>query len=424
MTPGSTITDPDRLAAVHESGLLDTAPEVQFDELTQAAAALLGAPFAFMTAVDDRRSYWKSTVGVDDGTRENAVGDSFCQYVIMRDDDLLVGDAAAEPLTRANPSIESMGVRAWAGCPVHFRGQVLGSFCVVDVEPRVWSDEDRRILQRLTNIAEREIELRAQLDRARTESERNARLLAEHRELLSTLRASMLPPSTPTVPGVTVATWHRAAADGHALLGDFFDLFPLPDRRWGFAIGDVCGHGAAAARLTSLVRYSLRAAAVHESDPATALRIVDTAIKADQTESNRFATVFFATLDDATPKRLRYARGGHPVPLIRRADGTTVPMQGGDGPLVGIVSEPTFRSDSVELGDGDIVVMFTDGLPECRRPGGPQIGIDAIQKAVEGVPVGAGAHQVLDVLVGMLDAHAETLGDDAAIVVVEMRADG
>lgn len=114
----SHILDPARLAAVRRTGLLDTGPEEAFDRLTRLAATLLGTPYAFVTVVDETRSFWKSCIGVsstDPAERQNAVGDSFCQYVIGMDAELIVGDAEADPRTRDNPSIELMGVHAWAG---------------------------------------------------------------------------------------------------------------------------------------------------------------------------------------------------------------------------------------------------------------------------------------------------------------------
>ena len=154
------VEDPERLAAVRRSGLVDTDRENLFDELTRIAAQVLRAPFAFLTAVDEHRSFWKSTYGIDDDTRSNAVGESFCQYVIERGDDLIVGDTTRDPATSDNPSNVSMGVRAWAGSPVWLDGQVLGTFCVVDQTARTWTDEDRDLLRSLAEVASREIALR------------------------------------------------------------------------------------------------------------------------------------------------------------------------------------------------------------------------------------------------------------------------
>ncbi len=158
------VLDPARLAAVRATGLLDTPAEESFDRLTELAALLLEVPNAFVTVVDDTRSFWKSCIGVDSDDlekRQNRVEDSFCQYVIASGEPLVVGDVRADPLTADNPSIVSMGVAAWAGYPlIDPSGQVLGTFCVVDTVTREWSARDVEVLRTLSAAASSEIESR------------------------------------------------------------------------------------------------------------------------------------------------------------------------------------------------------------------------------------------------------------------------
>ena len=163
------VRDPERLASVRATGLLDSAPEDAFDTLTAAAAALLETPFAFVTVVDDRRSFWKSAAGLPTGSpRQNTVEESFCRYVVESGEALIVGDAANDPLTRGNPSIASMGVAAWAGFPVLMGdGRVLGTFCVVDQRPRAWTEHEIGVLGALAGAVRAEVRLREALGEAR-----------------------------------------------------------------------------------------------------------------------------------------------------------------------------------------------------------------------------------------------------------------
>jgi serine phosphatase RsbU (regulator of sigma subunit) len=183
---------PARLAAVHATGLLDAAAEESFDRLTRIARRLTGAPLAFMTAVDDVRSYWLSSQGLAEGSpTQNAVAESFCQYV-LDGEPLVLTDVTADERTAGNPSITGMGVRAWAGFPVVTPdGQVLGSFCVVDTVAHEWTDADVQLLEELAAIASREVALRmatleAEAARvvARAEADR-AGLLARISDLLT-----------------------------------------------------------------------------------------------------------------------------------------------------------------------------------------------------------------------------------------------
>jgi GAF domain-containing protein len=180
------VGDPARLTAVWATGLLDSPPEAAFDELAGLAARLLGAPFAFVTLVDEQRSYWKARIGIEpDGPSQNAVEESFCQYVIASGEPLIADDVTADPLTAANPSIESMGVRAWAGFPLLSpNGESLGSFCVVDTVVRAWTEQDIETLRVLSGAAGREIALRSSVARAGVAA-RQLELLADAGHMLS-----------------------------------------------------------------------------------------------------------------------------------------------------------------------------------------------------------------------------------------------
>jgi GAF domain-containing protein len=185
----SRVHDPERLAAVHATGLLDTDPESTFDELVALAARLVNAPLAFMTVVDSHRSFWKASVGTDPaGPRQSTVEESFCQYVVASGEPLVTGDVGTDPLTASNPSIKLMGVRAWAGFPLFSQqGQPLGSFCAVDTSVRSWSEQEVETLRVLSQAAGREIALRAALAEAEVFA-RQIELLAEASRLLSSTR--------------------------------------------------------------------------------------------------------------------------------------------------------------------------------------------------------------------------------------------
>ncbi len=173
------VFDVDRLAAVRATRLLDTGAEESFDRLARLAALLLQTPYAFVTIVDETRSFWKSCIGVestDPVDRQNRVEESFCQYVIGTGDAVLIGDAAAHPMTADNPSITTMGVAAWAGFPLRApNGAILGTFCVVDTVVRTWSDRDVEILGALAASASSEVALRDALAMATSAADEAAR---------------------------------------------------------------------------------------------------------------------------------------------------------------------------------------------------------------------------------------------------------
>jgi serine phosphatase RsbU (regulator of sigma subunit)/PAS domain-containing protein len=159
------VASPSRIAAVQATGLLDTDPEPAFDRIAALAARLCGAPSAFVTLVDDRRSFRKAAVGaVPEGQagRQTSVNESFCQYVIGLDDELSIDDVRLDPRAAANPSIDTRDVGAWAGVPLRSAdGEVIGTVCVVDPAPRAWSAEECASLSDLAAIAAGEMTARA-----------------------------------------------------------------------------------------------------------------------------------------------------------------------------------------------------------------------------------------------------------------------
>jgi serine phosphatase RsbU (regulator of sigma subunit) len=184
-------SDPQRLAAVHATELLDAESTVSFDRLTALARRLTGAPIVLLTIVDDARSYWLSRQGLPAGAPvEGTLEDSFCQHV-LGGDALLLPDVRLDERTRLNPAIDDMHVRAWAGHPIRTPdGFVLGSFCLIDTEVHPWTAADAALLADLAAIASREVELRVATVRAeqavalaRAEAERAA-VLARIGELL------------------------------------------------------------------------------------------------------------------------------------------------------------------------------------------------------------------------------------------------
>jgi two-component system, cell cycle sensor histidine kinase and response regulator CckA len=163
----SLLLRPDRLAALRQTALLDTPPEEGFDRLTRMAARLLGAPIALISLVTDERQFFKSTTGLPEpwATRRTApLSFSFCSTVAGTGEPLIVEDARRHPLLRHSQALRELGWIAYAGVPLIAReGHVLGSFCVVDRTPRLWSERDIALLQDLAASVITEIELRREI---------------------------------------------------------------------------------------------------------------------------------------------------------------------------------------------------------------------------------------------------------------------
>ncbi len=369
------VFDPARLAAVAASGLLDSPPEDTFDDLAQLALAITGAQKAFFTVADGRRSFWKSALGTDPAAgRENDIRDSPCHLLIGTGRPLIAEDAAADPRIGDLAAVSALGIGAWAGYPVFSPdGYVLGGFCVVDESARPFTEAQSRALQTLARSVSSEIALRQALREARAAGEASA-------TLARTLQDSLLPPRLVDAPGLDVAAVHLPAdATGTDVVGDFYDLFHTRGKNWAAVMGDVCGKGVEAAKVTALARYTVRAEATQHTHPSVVLHRLHQAMAAQQV-SRRFLTAALATFRPAADGRGlvgRYASAGHPPALIRRADGTVEQL---DAP--GMLLHPGIppaqehlRDTTFHLHHGDALLLYTDGITEARdRDRGPLFG--------------------------------------------------
>ena len=234
--------------------------------------------------------------------------------------------------------------------------------------------------------------------------------------LAMTLQQTLIPLTPPQIPDLDVGARYRPAGAGDEVGGDFYDVFQVSDG-WAVTIGDVCGKGAEAAVVTSLVRHTLRAAAMQHDDPCGQLAMLDEVLQAYDTD--RFCTVLVLRLCRTdTGWEAVVSSGGHPLPLLRQAEGG-IQAVGVPGSLIGVLPEPDLQDTKVELRPGDSLVLYTDGVPEGRDTTGALYGERRIQQVLERES-GAGdvlAQALLDDVLTFQQGEAR---DDIAIVVLSV----
>jgi GAF domain-containing protein len=154
------LKDPARVALLRDLQLVDTPAEAAFDRLTRLASKIVGAPVALVSIVDENRQFFKSAVGLSE-LRETPLSHSFCQHVVVSGDPLVISDARKHPLVHDNLAIPDLNVIAYLGMPLQTTdGDGLGSFCVIDNEPREWTQQEIEIMRELAESVMAEIELR------------------------------------------------------------------------------------------------------------------------------------------------------------------------------------------------------------------------------------------------------------------------
>lgn len=236
------------------------------------------------------------------------------------------------------------------------------------------------------------------------------------------LQRALLPEQLPQLPMAEVATLFRAAGAGEELGGDFYDtwLLPLSPGRFAFAIGDVQGKGAEAAAVTVLARHTIRTASILETTPAATLGVLNEALLR-RTSGDRFVTALVATavpVDEGL--RLTIAVGGHPLPLVRHADGSVTEVAR-NGPLLGVWWDNEHSEQDVLLRRGDVLLLYSDGATDIEGPDG-RFGEERLRAVLAGA--GNRPDDVVTAVHEALTGFARGLpADDIAVLALAPRRD-
>ncbi len=167
-----------RLSALRATGLLDSPPEESFDRLTRLARIMLDAPLSRVSLIDERRQFVKSSSGLENvlpPSPDSPLSYSLCRYVVAAREPLVIDDAAADARVCACLAVSEMGAGAYLGFPIRFGGEVLGSFCVIDLKPRHWTPREISVVRDLAAVVESEIALRDASGRANRLAEQTVR---------------------------------------------------------------------------------------------------------------------------------------------------------------------------------------------------------------------------------------------------------
>jgi Stage II sporulation protein E (SpoIIE)/Phosphoserine phosphatase RsbU, N-terminal domain len=312
-------------------------------------------------------------------------------------------DPRLRPLTATSPPLPADGEAEPSRLTARLtgRGRELGMLEVLDLHTREFSERDDTVLTQLAQLASVAIS--------------NAQLYERERTIAQTLQRSLRPGALSHVPGLSAAVRFHPAGEGVELGGDFYDLYEAGGGAWAALIGDVQGKGPDAAAVTALARHTLRAAAAYEQRPSGVLAQLHRALREQRTDG-RFCTVAHVHLRVGEGRvRLSLACGGHPLPLVVHPDGTVQPV-GRLGTLLGTDIAPQLFDVAVVLEQGDVLVLYTDGVTEVRR-GRREVFGQRDLTALLAECGGLGPHAVAEsVEAAVLAASGGRLRDDMAIL--------
>lgn len=287
--------------------------------------------------------------------------------------------------------------------PIRARGAALGVL-ILSTEIGRSLDED-------------DLDLAVEVGQRAALAVENARAFQQEHQIAESLQRALLPAAVPSVVGLDLAVRYLAATDGASVGGDWYDVLAFDDGATGLVVGDVVGHDIAASTSMGQLRSALRAFAHEKPDePAEALARID---RLFDSLGLTYASCVLGVVD-LESSTFRWSNAGHPPPLLLR-EGRASFLEEGNGVLLGVTGGSGMRQASTELREGDLLVLYTDGLVE-RRSESLQDGLDRLAAVSSAVPVGdAGA--LCDALLQAMVPPTGTRDDDLAILVARVRTE-
>jgi phosphoserine phosphatase RsbU/P len=300
--------------------------------------------------------------------------------------------------TVANPLLWERGLHALLGVPLLASGKLIGVLHVGSTVPRQFTEHEVQLLQ----IAGDRLALVI-----------DAQNLAAERAAAEALQRSLLPAVPPSIAGLEFAARYVPGAD-HGVGGDWYDVFPLPGDRVGVVIGDVVGHGLAAAVVMGRLRSALRAYALDVDDPGVVLEKLHR--KVTHFEGGAMATVSYAVIDPGRDQA-RLALAGHLPPILALSGEQAAQPDLPAGPPVGFPDvrrsyRRSYPGSVLKLPAGAVLCLFTDGLVE-RRNATIDEGLARLRVAVTAASPEFVCAQIMASLVGR-----DPVADDVALLAV------
>ncbi len=350
-------------------------------ELLERLVRVLGLEGAAMRVVDEQRVI-----------AEASLGDA-------------VDPAALESALTAEDSAHAVGSPGGGTTAVAMRvdGRVLGAVAVVGLKSG--DPGHARAVALLRNAIERATLI---LERAR--------LFERERTIAATLQRDLLPDTLPVVPGVAVSAYFTSGGDGARVGGDWYDALALPGGRLGIVVGDVAGHGVAAAARMGELRSVARAYALEGHGPTAMLQRMNAYHLS--MSSDTMTTLVFAVVEPDR-ERARFASAGHmPLLLVPPPDSGTEPhFLDALGPPLGVIEVGNYEEREIALPAGGMLALYTDGLVE-RRGEVLDVGLERLRRALTGAAGGIGG-DVHSARTAALDACLEGPShDDVTLVLV------
>jgi serine phosphatase RsbU (regulator of sigma subunit) len=345
---------------------------------------------------------------------EIRVSRTIMEEVVGKGKAVLTADAQHDPLLMSS-TMMLQPVRSVLAVPLGVGEKVFGLiYADSPMAEGRFSEDHLKVLTTLASVAAIRVEnarlLEMQMERQRLENEL---------QLASEIQQRFQPSAPPQVPGYEL---QGISFPCYEIGGDYYDFIWRADGRLVITLGDVSGKGTAAALLMSSLHAAVHAQCSANNSIVETICAVNRYL-AENIPSNRFVTLFYAELDPLTGV-LSFINAGHNPPLIVHAGGTVENLSSGGLPL-GIKPDAVFREGKTQLQNGDVLVIYSDGVSEAPNAAGEEFGTSRLQDVVAR-NLDASAAGIRDRIEAALTKFAQgtPASDDITLVITKRLVNG
>lgn len=336
------------------------------------------------------------------------------ERVLKGRESLLIQDARSDEKLRMQASIISQGVRSLLAVPLQTEERVIGLIYLDSASAaRAFTREDLNLITVMANMAAVRIEI-ARL----AEVEARERRVSLEMEQAAEIQRGLLPACEPSPPGLEVAAFNQSC---YFAGGDYYDFFERPDGRLMIVVGDVAGKGMPAALLMASMQARLQVLVEGERDLARLTATLNR-ITAGHCPGNRFVTLFLCEVDPLSGD-MSYVNAGHNPPLVLRRNGNIEALPGG-GLILGVLRGAQYEAMCGRLDEGDVLVLFSDGVTEAEDAAtGEQFGEERLAAVLSAAAMCAPDEMIARVRATVSAFAGSVSGsDDFTLVIVKKTA--
>jgi serine phosphatase RsbU (regulator of sigma subunit)/pSer/pThr/pTyr-binding forkhead associated (FHA) protein len=338
-----------------------------------------------------------------------AISSSIARKAIEENQAILIKDVAGDDNIQMSESIASLKIRSAICTPLWNGERTVGVMYVDTTKPdRQFGEIDLLFFSSLSGMIAEKIQNAMLADIAREKRRLDAEL-----EIATEIQNRLFPAEIPRVEGFDLSAFNRSCTE---VGGDYFDIIPA-DGRIGIAIADVAGKGIGAAMLMSNLQAMLQVRSVETPDPGELLKRMNLDL-IKRVGEGRFITLFYLTLDPETG-RMRYSNAGHNPPYRLDKNGDISALEVSGMPL-GILPDINYENSETELGPGEVLLLYSDGISECMNKAGDLFGEERL-KQVLSESAGGDAHSIRGAIFSAVDTFRENepYSDDMTLIVLK-----